>query len=214
MRNRLALPLFVLTLVALVLLAAAGPADAHGDSITFRIDGQQAGHVRTVATWANDGDPVTEKLAATLSAVSKDGNTLGPWILVPVPGAPATFTTHEALPAGTWKIHVEAGYPALGLGTGTVTVGQGPIADPTNAFPSQTPTPTGVRTTPGATGATSAPTAKAAADTHSAASTDDTDTTSSVRTTWIAAASGIILAAAVAAGVTIVRRRRRSPRSS
>lgn len=211
MRNRPALPLFVLTLVALVLLATAGPADAHGDSITFRIDGQQAGHVRTVATWANDGDPVTEKIAATLSAVSTDGNTLGPWILVPVPGASATFTTHEALPAGTWKIHVEAGYPALGLGAGTVTVGQGPIADPTNAFPSQTPTPTGVRTTPGATGPTSAPTARAATDTHPAAST--ADTTSSIRTTWIAAACGIILAAAVAAGVTIVRRRR-GPRSS
>lgn len=211
MRNRLALPLFVLTLVALVLLATAGPADAHGDSITFRIDSQQAGHVRTIATWANDGDPVTEKITATLSAVSTDGNTLGPWILVPVPGATATLTTHEALPAGTWKIRVEAGYPALGLGTGNITISQGPITDPTNAFPSQTPTPTGTRTTPGTTGPTSAPTTKAATDTHNAAPT--ADNTSSTRTTWIAAASGITLAAAVAAGVTIIRKRR-SSRSS
>lgn len=211
MRNRFAFPLLVLTLVALVLLGTAGPADAHGDSITFRIDGQHAGHVRTVATWANDGDPVTEEIAATLSAVSTDGNSLGPWILIAVPGATATFTTREALPAGTWKVRVDSGYPALGLGTGTLTVGQGPISDPTNAFPSHTDTPRATASTrpptqTGTTPSTRTPPTAAGSTTHDAAPAGGIG--SSIGTTWIAVASGITLAAAAIAAVVTIRRRR------
>ncbi|MGW7008232.1 hypothetical protein ACWGCW_36975 [Streptomyces sp. NPDC054933] len=124
-KHHAALPT-VIALCGAVVLGAAGSAAAHGDTIDFRISGQDAGHIRTVASWDNDGDPVTETLSATLSAVSADGQrTAGPWPLVAVPGSTATFTTREALSAGQWKISVESGFPALGRGEATMTVADG-----------------------------------------------------------------------------------------
>ncbi|MFC9327054.1 hypothetical protein [Kitasatospora sp. NPDC057015] len=109
-------------LAALAVLGPAGPAAAHGDTIRFRIAGAPDGHPRAVASWEHDGDPVDEEVGATLSAVSPDGRTLGPWRLVPVQGSPATFSTREVLPVGRWTVTVESGFPALGRGEAELTV--------------------------------------------------------------------------------------------
>lgn len=127
MRIRCSALATVLLTTGLIVLGTAVPAAAHGDTIEFRIEksGGGDGHVRAVATYENDKDPVTEKIAGTLSAVSAEGRTAGPWVLVAVPGAEATYSTREALPPGRWKITVESGLPDLGHGEGRVTVTPG-----------------------------------------------------------------------------------------
>ncbi|WP_441245926.1 hypothetical protein [Kitasatospora sp. McL0602] len=126
---RIALLPATVALAAGLTLAGAGPALAHGDSIHLAVANRGGGQPSTVATWEADGDPVTETLAATLSAVSADGHRAGPWQLEPVPGSPATFATAEALPVGTWHVTVEAGFPALGREEADITVGP-PVAAP------------------------------------------------------------------------------------
>ncbi|MEV0375862.1 hypothetical protein AB0I10_40105 [Streptomyces sp. NPDC050636] len=127
----------VAALVALLAVVPAPPAAAHGDTIDFGIDTAQPadGRVRTVATWENDKDPVTDSIAGTLSATDANGRSLGPWKLVPVHGAKATYTTRQALPPGRWKVTVNCGFPDLGHGEGTVDVpapGTKPTGNPTS----------------------------------------------------------------------------------
>ncbi|CAM5280864.1 hypothetical protein [Streptomyces abikoensis] len=135
---------------ALLVLTTPGPAAAHGDTIQFTVGGAQSdGHVRAVAAWDNDGDPVDEPVAGTLTATSRDGRTLGPWQLVPAGGEKATYTTREALPPGNWKVVVHSGFPDLGHGEGTVDVAAQAEAGPARsatAPPAERSTPPG-RTT-------------------------------------------------------------------
>ncbi|WP_432142975.1 hypothetical protein [Streptomyces sp. bgisy084] len=128
----------VVALAALLAAGPASPAAAHGDTINFGIVTTQPddGRVRTVATWENDKDPVTESISGTLSAIDVNGRSLGPWKLIPVPGAKASYTTRQALPPGRWKVTVDCGFPDLGHGEATVDVpaaGTKPTDPPTRA---------------------------------------------------------------------------------
>ncbi|MHA7958293.1 hypothetical protein ACX9I7_11120 [Streptomyces sp. L500] len=108
---------------ALLALGAAGPAAAHGDTIRLTVPGPPSdGHIRALATWENDGDPVDERVAGTLTAQDAAGHAQGPWVLVPVPGAKGAYTTHESLPPGDWTVTLHCGFPDLGHGEATVTV--------------------------------------------------------------------------------------------
>ncbi|MFE0463946.1 hypothetical protein ACFW1A_32300 [Kitasatospora sp. NPDC058965] len=109
-------------LTAVAALAGAQPGAAHGDTIHFEVTALVDGHTRAVATWENDGDPVTETVAAMLRASATDGRAVGPWPLVRLDGSPNTFTTADALPPGQWRVSVEAGFPALGRGQADVSV--------------------------------------------------------------------------------------------
>ncbi|MEX2980361.1 hypothetical protein [Streptomyces sp. C36] len=103
-------------LTGLLVLGPATTAHAHGDTIRLTVTGVTAGHPVTTATWEDDGHPVREKVAGTLTATSADGTTLGPWRFVQVPDKPGTFTTAEALPAGRWTVTAQTAFPALGHG--------------------------------------------------------------------------------------------------
>lgn len=115
-------PALVLTAAITLGLGLTQPAAAHGDNLEVVITGHRDGHVLTEVTWENDGDPVDERVAALVSAVSADGSrTVGPWKLVR--GArPIDWTTAEALPAGSWKVTVDAGHPGLGHAERQLTV--------------------------------------------------------------------------------------------
>ncbi|PHQ53010.1 hypothetical protein BLA24_04275 [Streptomyces cinnamoneus] len=129
MRHRAALPA-VTALTALALALTAAPAaHAHGDTLKVEVTGQVQGHVTTDVTWENDNDPVDENVAATVNAVSPDGDrTVGPWKLQRDPAKAGRYTTAETLPAGQWKVTVEVGFPALGRGEKELTVD--PAAEP------------------------------------------------------------------------------------
>ncbi|MEU4064153.1 hypothetical protein AB0F25_17300 [Streptomyces wedmorensis] len=119
-------PAFLLTAVLalgpVLGLAVPQTAAAHGDNLEVVITGHREGHVLTEVTWENDGDAVDEPVAALVSAVSTDGSrTAGPWKLVRGT-RPTDWTTTEALPAGTWKVTVAAGQPALGHAERQLTV--------------------------------------------------------------------------------------------
>ncbi len=189
---------------ALAALLAVGPAPsaaAHGDTIDFAIVTTQPadGRVRTVATWENDKDPVTDSVAGTLSAVDVNGRSLGPWKLVPVHGARATYTTRQALPPGRWKVTVDCGFPDLGHGAGTVDV-PAPGTKPTDTPTSAPANPSKSRP---ADRSSSAAASARSADGHQSA-------TSSTALIW----TGTAVAAALVAGAAflVVRRRRRAGR--
>ncbi|MGW7464046.1 hypothetical protein ACWGJT_04925 [Streptomyces xantholiticus] len=116
---------------ALSLTTATG-ALAHGDTLRVEITGHDFGRVRTTVTWENDNDPVDERVAATVNAVSADGSrSLGPWKLVHDPASATGYTTAEALPPGHWRVTVEAGHPGLGRDEEEITVSPGTPASPT-----------------------------------------------------------------------------------
>ncbi|EFL13408.1 predicted protein [Streptomyces sp. C] len=136
----LALAALTLPLLCLVLaMGAAGPAHAHGDTLKVVVTGQRDGRVTADVTWENDGDAVEEAVAATVNAVSADGSrTEGPWRLVRDAGRAAGWVTAEALPPGTWKVTVDAGFPSLGHAQKEVAV---PAVDPAPSAPSPSAPP-------------------------------------------------------------------------
>ncbi|MBT2482448.1 hypothetical protein [Streptomyces sp. ISL-94] len=129
----------VLTALGLILLSPAA-AYAHGDTVKVVVTGQREGHITADITWENDGDAVSEAVAATVNAVSGDGaRTMGPWRLVRDPAAaPAGWTTAETLAPGSWKVSVDVGFPALGHGELEVGV---PVVDPAPATGTPDPRP-------------------------------------------------------------------------
>ncbi|AUG77441.1 hypothetical protein CFP65_2616 [Kitasatospora sp. MMS16-BH015] len=182
----------VLALTVLALLASAGPAVAHGDSVHLAVSNPAGGQPHTVATWENDGDPVTEPLAATLTAVSPDGRRVGPWQLVHQPDG--SYATADLLPAGRWHLTVEAGFPALGRTETDLTV-SAQLTDPSTAF---TPTATAAPT-PTATPKTPTPTTAATAPGPARQQRGATG--------WLVLAAGAALGAVA---LLVIRRRRRS----
>ncbi|MCB5165781.1 hypothetical protein LG634_13155 [Streptomyces bambusae] len=190
-----------------LLLAAPGTAAAHGDTIAVTLTGQRQGHITADVTWENDGDPVEERVAATVNAVSGDGSrTAGPWKLVRIPGTAAGWTTAEALPAGRWQITVEVGFPDLGRGEGTVTV----------AAPAARPAPPAARAPgnaaeakpAGPAGPAAPPAARPAMD-PGTPDRDAVDDSGPGRATWFTTAGVAVAALGGAAVGILVRRRRR-----
>ncbi|OEJ93916.1 hypothetical protein [Streptomyces thermolilacinus] len=128
-------------------LAAPGGAHAHGGGLAVDITGQSFGRVEATVTWAGDGDPVDERLGATVNAVSADGRTgLGPWRLVRAAGTPTGYTTAEALPPGRWKVTIEVGHPGLGRAQEELDVSPG---TPASSPPSRPGHPPGASGTAG-----------------------------------------------------------------
>ncbi|PSJ24495.1 hypothetical protein B7P34_33035 [Streptosporangium nondiastaticum] len=193
---------------ALLVLGTPGPAAAHGDTIHFTVGGAQSdGHVRAVASWDNDDDPVDEPVAGTLTATGRDGRTLGPWQLVAVAGEKAAYTTREALPPGNWKVVVHSGFPDLGHGEGTVDVaaqgeaakGEGAKGEGARGEAKSGPAPA----------ATEPPAAKSAPSGPSAAPREAASSSSSSRT-GIAAGAGAAAAVIAAVGGVLLFRAWRS----
>ncbi|KJS58590.1 hypothetical protein [Streptomyces rubellomurinus] len=103
-----------LALATAAALPSAAPAAAHGGTVRLELSGTPGGHVRTLATWADDHDPVTEGFTGTVAAAASDGRTAGPWRLVSVPDQPGAYATRESLPAGHWRVSVACTSPAPG----------------------------------------------------------------------------------------------------
>ncbi|CAL9561819.1 hypothetical protein [Streptomyces sp. enrichment culture] len=135
-------------------LAAPGGAHAHGGGLAVDITGQSFGRVEATVTWAGDGDPVEERIGATVNAVSADGRTgLGPLRLVRAAGTPTGYTTAEALPPGRWTVTIEVGHPGLGRAQEELVVSPGTPASGPPPGPGPTPGgngPAGTATAPAA----------------------------------------------------------------
>ncbi|QES46752.1 hypothetical protein DEJ50_01660 [Streptomyces venezuelae] len=187
-------------------LGVPAPAAAHGDTLKVVVTGHREGHVTTQVTWENDGDPVEGPVAATVNAVSGDGTrTAGPWKLVRdggTGGADGTaWSTAEALPAGQWKVTVEAGFPGLGRGERELTVtAPGPVAAPAAPAPAAPAAP--------ASAAPSTPPAAPPPSEPGRAAAQEADGGGS---RWIAVA-GVGVAALAGAGIGLWVRRSRERR--
>lgn len=208
---------------AVVLVPAAVPAAAHGDTVHLEVTGQDNGHVTAVATWENDHDPVTEEFAGTLAATSADGRSAGPWRLVAVPGHPGSYTTREMLPAGHWRIAVDCAFPSLGHGERELDVEAAVISDPTLPTPTGAPTagPTagpprahrGPAVTsapvPAPTSARTPPAVSASAGPAVGPARSTAEDTGSATATWAAVATAVAAVVLVAVGFGLRRRARR-----
>ncbi|WP_371496140.1 hypothetical protein OG871_10255 [Kitasatospora sp. NBC_00374] len=182
-------------LAGAALVGGAGQAGAHGDTIVFKVTALGDGHTRAAALWANDNDPVTEKVAATLSAVADDGRSVGPWKLEPVADAPGTFTTALALPPGHWAVTVESGFPALGRGQADLTVTAVPGTSPSQGTVVEPVAPSAAPSTP-------PPSVNDPVAAPAASSSDSGPS-------WIIAVTATVVAiAAVMVATALLRRRR------
>jgi hypothetical protein len=104
------------------ILVLPPPAEGHaGMVLTLRDDGR--GSLSVDVAW-DDGHPVTEPIAATLTATSAAGN-IGPVALSRLAGLP-TVVYEGTLPAGAWEVTVDAALPGIGHCAATVTVGASP----------------------------------------------------------------------------------------
>ncbi|GAA1959627.1 hypothetical protein [Catenulispora subtropica] len=174
----------LILLTAVLTFGSADPTAAHGDSIKFDISSGLHGRPQIVATWENDGDPVHEPIAGTLSATATDGRSVGPWRLVTTAGDSSVLSTEQALPAGQWSVTVECGFPALGRGQAQLTV--------TTAEPTSPPT--------------GPPPASMTADHHSPATAANVPPKHDAAL-WMT--TGLICATAIVAGVMTLNGRRR-----
>ncbi|MET7757522.1 hypothetical protein ABZT27_22885 [Streptomyces sp. NPDC005389] len=197
-------PVLVLTTALVLGLALPQPAAAHGDNLEVVITGHRDGHVLTKVTWENDGDPIDERVAALVSAVSSDGSrTAGPWKLVR--GArPTDWTTAETLPSGVWKVTVSAGQPALGHAERQLTVAAVPTSSPASSVPGGTATAP-AQTAPGARETSPAPDASRSPSASRIAAEDEDAQSWGPWLTTIGLAVASL--AGAAAGIWIRRRR-------
>ncbi|SEU47215.1 hypothetical protein [Nonomuraea wenchangensis] len=165
---------YVLTLLlswaGLVLCAPA--AHAHGGPIKLEVTGDGADNVNVLVTYEKDGHPVTEIVAATLTATSSDGRAFGPVPLRSAGEGQNLYRSAEPLPSGEWRVTVRATEPAKAKKTVKVKAGvvAAPVAETSAPGPTAAPAP-GSTTAP-APGTTAAPApgqASAPAHLHEAA---------------------------------------------
>ncbi|GAA0404461.1 hypothetical protein GCM10009530_65700 [Microbispora corallina] len=101
-----------LLLAGLVLMLGAPAASAHEGPIKLEVAGDGGQNVNVLATWKEDGHPVTEIVEATLVATSTDGRSFGPVPLRSSPEGQNLYHLAEPLPAGEWKVTVTATEPS------------------------------------------------------------------------------------------------------
>ncbi|WP_204045894.1 hypothetical protein [Acrocarpospora phusangensis] len=99
-------------LAGLVLLIGAPAASAQEGPIELEVVGDGAHNVNVLVTWKKDDNPVTEILAATLTATSADGRSFGPVPLKSSPEGQNLYHSAEPLPTGEWEVTVKATKPA------------------------------------------------------------------------------------------------------
>ncbi|MFI6637642.1 hypothetical protein ACIBI7_52925 [Nonomuraea fuscirosea] len=153
------------------LVLGAPAAHAHGGPIKLEVTGDGADNVNVLVTYKKDGHPVTEIVAATLTATSSDGRAFGPVPLRSAGEGQNLYRSAEPLPSGEWRVTVRATEPAKAKKT--VKVKAGVVAAPVAATAAPGPTaPAPGSTTSPAPGTTAAPApgqASAPAHLHEAA---------------------------------------------
>ncbi|MEU8363086.1 hypothetical protein AB0C27_44440 [Nonomuraea sp. NPDC048882] len=154
------------------LVLGAPAAHAHGGPIKLEVMGDGADNVNVLVTYKKDGHPVTEIVAATLTATSSDGRAFGPVPLRSAGEGQNLYRSAEPLPSGEWRVTVRATEPAKAKKT--VKVKAGVVAAPVaaTAAPGPTAAPAPGSTTAPAPGTTAAPApgqASAPAHLHEAA---------------------------------------------
>ncbi|MBP2708532.1 hypothetical protein JOL79_32655 [Microbispora sp. RL4-1S] len=108
-------------LAGLVLVLGAPAASAHGGAIELQVTGDGGHDVNVLVTWKKDHHPVTDIVAATLTATSSDGRTFGPVQLKSAPEGQNLYHSEQPLPAGDWKVTVTATEPAKAKATTEVS---------------------------------------------------------------------------------------------
>ncbi|MEJ3747949.1 hypothetical protein WEI85_32250 [Actinomycetes bacterium KLBMP 9797] len=152
--------LIVVVVTAAALLGGSGAAAAHATvQLTVHSDGR--GSVSVDVVWA-DGHPVTEPVAATMTAVAAVAPTavaatasaasaVGPVALTRLPGRP-TVVYGGTLPAGEWRITVDTALPGIGHCEAVVRVGGADSRPSSTRCGTPAPAPTAAAAAPGGGG--------------------------------------------------------------
>jgi hypothetical protein len=134
---RRAAVLSAITTAAIVLTPA--PAGAHG-SAAVTIHAHGAGAVWVTAEWA-DGHPITDSVAAVLTASSGTGQRIGPVPLRRAAERSGAVVPPDRLGAGDWQVEVDMAAPALGHCQTALRVGPGSPASEKRCAPAAEATP-------------------------------------------------------------------------
>jgi hypothetical protein len=123
---RRALTLAVVSLAALLLGTA--PAWAHGGPIELDIRGDGGQGVTATVTYARDHHFVTEEVRLTYTAVSTEGETIGPVPMTASAEGQSFYLSKDPLPLGDWTVTVTATHPSTATKTILVTSAELPAA--------------------------------------------------------------------------------------
>ncbi|WP_286217362.1 hypothetical protein [Paraoerskovia sediminicola] len=175
-------------------LALSGPAAAHGGELQVDIGTDGAGGIDAVVVWAGDEHPVEETVDLVVSAVSDDGEEVGPIQLQSASEGVGWYRSEPGiLGEGHWTLTTTATEPEEYEGVTEIDV-----------VPAPTPEPVAAEAGP----ETEVPADDAAADEGSAgaeASGSSDDSGTSAPLVW---GGAVLLAVVAAVAVVIVVRRR------
>jgi hypothetical protein len=113
---------FAAVLAAMVVAVVAcwhDHAYAH-DTVQLTLHSDGRGSIWADVAW-EDGHPVSETVAAAISARSQSGQSVGPLPMAPVSRA-GTVVYEGTLPSGQWAVRVEAAAPGTGVCSGDFAV--------------------------------------------------------------------------------------------
>ncbi len=105
----------------LAVLATTGMARAHGGPIALEVQGDGGQGVTATVTYQRDHHPVTEQVDMTFTAVSADGDTVGPVPMTASNEGRSFYVSTTPLPVGRWTVTVTATHPSPATKTVAVT---------------------------------------------------------------------------------------------
>ncbi|HEV7646933.1 MAG TPA: hypothetical protein VGP26_02115 [Actinophytocola sp.] len=120
-------------------LATTGMARAHGGPIAIEVQGDGGQGVTAAATYERDHHPVPIEMDLKFTAVSADGQTLGPVRMVASNEGRGFYVSTKKLPVGKWTVTMTATFPSPATKTASVSSA---VLPPPPAPPAPTGLPT------------------------------------------------------------------------
>ena len=111
---------FLVGAVLLTVLATTGMSRAHGGPIAIEVQGDGGQGVTAAASYVRDHHPVPVEMDLKFTAVSADGDTLGPVPMKASNEGRGFYLGTKKLPVGKWTVTMTATFPSPA--TRTVTV--------------------------------------------------------------------------------------------
>jgi hypothetical protein len=105
----------------LAILLPVGPAYAHGGPIKLDVHGDGGQGVNATVMYKNDGHPVSEEVVLSYTAVTADGQTLGPVRMRASAEGQSFYVGEQPLPVGAWTVTVSATRPSPAQQTVSIT---------------------------------------------------------------------------------------------
>ncbi|HEY7591508.1 MAG TPA: hypothetical protein VH969_00015 [Actinophytocola sp.] len=115
--SRLVTAAGVVLAALLTVLATSGMARAHGGPIALEVQGDGGQGVTAAVSYARDHHPVEVEVDLSFTAVSAEGDTLGPVPMVASNEGRGFYVSTKKLPVGKWTVTMSATHPSAATKT-------------------------------------------------------------------------------------------------